>query len=277
MQAGRRVGEHLAALHRHAERVLELRRQRSVARHRRPAVAEDLHVRAAQVDHRLDREEHAGAQRHALAATAVVQDVGLVVEQPAEPVAAEVAHHRAALALGVGLDGGADVAGRRTLAHDGDAAHHRLVRHLHEALGATRHLADEVHARRVPVPAVDDEGDVDVDDVAVLQRLAIGQAVADDVVEGGANRFAVAPVVERGGIGAVRHREVEHQPVEVVGQRAWMDVRGQHVEGGGGELAGAAHAGEGVGAVQLDLARLAARRFLRVDEGHGGVPAPREG
>ena len=80
-------------------RVLELRRQRAVARHRRPAVGQHLHVRPAEVDHRLDGEEHAGLEHDALAGLAEVQDVGPVVEHAAEAVAAEVAHDAAALAL----------------------------------------------------------------------------------------------------------------------------------------------------------------------------------
>ena len=35
-------------------------------------------------------------------------------------------------------------------------------------------VADEIHAAGVAVPAVDDHGDVDIDDVAVAQRLVAG-------------------------------------------------------------------------------------------------------
>src|SRR5262245_33060107 len=78
---------------RHRDGVLELGGERAVARHRGPAVGEHLHVRAAEIDHRLDREEHAWAQHDAFAGPANMHDVGLVVKQAAEPMAAEVAHH----------------------------------------------------------------------------------------------------------------------------------------------------------------------------------------
>src|SRR4051812_42623841 len=51
----------------HADRMLELRRQRAIARHRGPAVGQDFYMRLAEIDHRLDGEEHAGLQHHALA------------------------------------------------------------------------------------------------------------------------------------------------------------------------------------------------------------------
>ena len=58
--------EDLDAVRRHADGVLELRGQRAVARHRGPAVGQHLHVRPAEIDHRLDREEHAGARARCL-------------------------------------------------------------------------------------------------------------------------------------------------------------------------------------------------------------------
>jgi hypothetical protein len=44
-----------------ADGVLELGRERAVAGHGGPAVGEDLHAGFAEIDHRLDGEDHAGA------------------------------------------------------------------------------------------------------------------------------------------------------------------------------------------------------------------------
>ena len=106
--------------------MLELGRQGAVAGHRGPAVLQDLHLIAPGVDHRLDGEEHALAQDHALARVAEVQHAGGLMEHPAEPVAAEIAHHGKALRLGVALDGVADVAQGRARADRLDAAPHGL-------------------------------------------------------------------------------------------------------------------------------------------------------
>ena len=53
----------------------------------------------------------------------------------------------------------------------GDAAHHSFVSDLDQPLGAARDFADRVHAAGIAVPAVDDQCDVDIDDVALPQRL----------------------------------------------------------------------------------------------------------
>src|SRR3546814_4071143 len=91
----------------------------------------------------------------------------------------------------------ADVAQRRAGLHHLDAAHHGFVGHLDQAAGDDLRLADEEHAAGVAVPTVDDDGDVDVDDVAVVETLVVaGNAVADDVVHRGADRLGEAAIVQ---------------------------------------------------------------------------------
>src|ERR1700692_3165119 len=121
-----RQGKNLDAGRGPPDRMLELRRQPAVARHRGPAVRQDLHMRLAEVDHRLDGEEHAGLEQHALAGPADMNDVGLVVEHPSQTMAAEIAHHAHALRLDETLDRMADVASGGAGLHRGDAAHHRF-------------------------------------------------------------------------------------------------------------------------------------------------------
>src|SRR4051812_7050328 len=90
--------------------MFELGREGAVAGYGRPAILEYLHGRLADVDHRLDREEHSGLQFRPGARAAGVNHFRRVVEQPAEAVAAEIADDSVAVALGIGLDGMADVA-----------------------------------------------------------------------------------------------------------------------------------------------------------------------
>ena len=113
----------------------------------------------------------------------------MVVEQAAEAVAAEIAHHRAALGFGKAWMACADVADGAAGPDRGDAAHQAFVGDLDQAFGVAGNLADAVHAARIAMPAVDDQGDVDIDDVAVAQRLVVGDAVADDMVDRGADRL----------------------------------------------------------------------------------------
>ena len=69
----------------------------------------------------------------------------------------------------------------------------------------------------------------------------------------------------------MRNGKVEDEAIELVRGHARRHMRGEHVEHLGGQAAGLSHAGEGGGAVQLDLPGLAARRVQLVDKGHGMV------
>src|ERR1700687_6135318 len=135
-------------------------------------------MRLTEIDHRLDGEEHAGLQRHAFAGPADMNDVGLVMEHAAQPVAAEIAHHAHALRLHKTLNGVPDVAGGGAGFYGGDAAHHRLIGHFHQPFGFAGNRPHRVHPAGIAIPALDDEGHVDVDDVAFLQTPVPGHAVA---------------------------------------------------------------------------------------------------
>src|SRR5882724_4734058 len=122
-------------------------------------------------------------------------------------MAAEVAHHAHALRLDKTLDGVADVAGGGAGLYRGDAAHHRLVGHLDQPLGLAGDRAHRIHPAGIAIPTLDDEGDVDVDDVAFLEQPVPGHAVADHVVDRGAGRKAIAAVHQRRRVGPMAEGE----------------------------------------------------------------------
>src|SRR5215472_6464251 len=120
----------------------------------------------AEIDHRLDREQHAGPKYHALAVATDMDDVGLVMEQAAQPMTAEIADHAHMLGFDEGLDGGPDVACGAAGPDRRNSAHHSLVGDVDEPLCAARNFADRVHAARIAMPAVHDQRHVHVDDIA---------------------------------------------------------------------------------------------------------------
>jgi hypothetical protein len=79
-----------------------------------------------------------------------------------------------------------------------DPLHQRVVGDLDQPLGLPAGRAGDVHPARVAEPAVDDHGHVDVQDVAVLEHLGPGNAVADDVIDRNAARVLVALVADGG-------------------------------------------------------------------------------
>ena len=80
------------------------------------------------------------------------------------------------------------------------------------------------------MPAVQHDGHIDVGDVALPQRPLARHAMADHVIGRDAEGVAIAAVVEAGRQGAVIEDELARQAVELAGDDARFDVRGQHVE-----------------------------------------------
>ncbi len=106
------------------------------------------------------------------------------------------------------------------------------------------------------MPAVDDRGHVDIDDVAVFQSLLARDAVAHDVIDRDTAAHGVTAVAEGRGDRARSDRHAVYDIVELLGRDARNDVRHERIEDLGGEPPGAAHAGEAFGAMELDDAVL---------------------
>ena len=85
-----------------------------------------------------------------------------------------------------------------------------------------------------------------------IERAVAGNAVADDVVDGGADRARKAAVVEGSGDGAVVDDEAVAEPVEAVRGDAGLYFRRDEVEHLGGKPAGVPHGGEAFGGVDAD-------------------------
>ena len=154
------------------------------------------------------------------------------------------------LAFGEQLDRAADVAEANAGLDLGDPLPHRVVGDLDQALRRDRAFADDEHPAGVAVPAVLDDGDVDVDDVAVLERPVVRDAVADLVVDRRADRLRVRRVAGRRVVERRRHRAllvddvVVRDLVDRLGGDAGLDVRRQQVEHLRGEPTGDPHGGD---------------------------------
>src|SRR6185437_4190412 len=219
-----------------------------------PAVGPDLVVYGAEREHRLDGEGHARLHGDVHVGVVEVRHDQAGVERGADAVAGEVANDAVAEAARVGLDDTADGVEGPAGSDGPDAAHHGLVGALDEQPGLLRRVAGQEGGVGVAVHAADVGGDVDVDDVTVGDDGVVGDAVADDLVERGAQGLGVAAVAERAGVGAVVDEEFVADAVELVGGDAGLDVVADLGQGLGGDLAGHPHALDGLLILDLGLA-----------------------
>ena len=78
------------------------------------------------------------------------------------------------------------------------------------------------------MPSVEDEGDIDVDNIAFLQGFCVGDPVADHVIDRGARRLGKAAVVQGRRDSPVRQGELDYQVVEPFGGNTRLNVRHKH-------------------------------------------------
>lgn len=214
-----------------------LGRQAAILRHDRPTVLEVHDVTATGVDHRFDRENHAGFENGRFTLQGEVADMRFAVKDLADAVTAVLLNDRKPHFLAIVVTGDADVV--ETVAGlDGfDPGPHAFERSVHEALAGDGGLADNKHARVVAEVAVFHDGDVDVDDVTVFKFLRFARnPVAYDVIDGDAGgrrigRAAVRAIPQTGGSASQNvDRMIEHQSVEFGGRDAGFDIRRDEVE-----------------------------------------------
>ena len=166
------------------QRVFVVRRQTAVRRDHGPAVVKNADFVVSGVDHRLHGNRHVLLQTRAVAGLAVVRDLGRLVQAGADTMADILAHERIAIALGILLNGVADVGDAVADAGKLDALEKALARDADQAQGLIRALAARERARAVAVEAAVAGADVDADDIALMQDAVAGDAMDDLVIDG---------------------------------------------------------------------------------------------
>ena len=204
--------------------MLELRSLATIGSHTRPVVGPGLVLVCAESNHGLDGEAHAGLCLADCLVLGVMGHVGRAVEALVDAVAAVGLDDAAVVALGDLLDRVAVVAEERAGLDKLDRLGEAVARGLDDAHGVRVLVgfADVVGLVQVAVEAAVVEGDVDVEDVAVLKGALVGDAVADYFVGRGADGLGEVAVVEWRGVrlgllagcspGGDRYLNIPHAP-----------------------------------------------------------------
>src|SRR5215469_5808425 len=101
--------------------------------------------------------------------------------------------------------------------------------------------------------AIDIGSDIDVDDVAVANRRVVRDAVADHLVERGAQRLREGPVAQRAGIGTMITEEIVADAIQLVGGHAGGHMPADLHQGLGRDPPGYPHALDRLGVLDIPL------------------------
>ncbi|MDT4861036.1 hypothetical protein FQZ97_956260 [compost metagenome] len=169
-----------------------------------------------------------------------MQHLRFLVVDLSNAMPAVLAHDAETLPVSDRLDGMAHIAQRRSRLDLPDAGQHGFVCRLHQPPRQSGRGTHEVHATGVAEPAILDDSNIDVDDVALLQNLVgRGDAVAHDLIDRGEDGFRITVVPHVGRNGALNIDDVVvADPVQRLRAHTRHDVRPDHVENLRGQTAG---------------------------------------
>ena len=130
--------------------------------------------------------------------------------------------------------------------HDINRHIEALLRHFDETLRMCRGFFHHEHLAGIPMKAVFNDGDIDIDDIAFLENLGVaGYAVANDVIYRGADRFRKTVIIQGCGDGLLHVDDVVVTDfVQFSSADTRFYERADHLEDFGGEASGNAHFGD---------------------------------
>lgn len=197
------LGQDLGALFGHQNGMLELGRWASVAGSHRPSVGlVALRVTRTSVDHRFDGEAHAREQPvDAALSVREVRDRWIQVELFSQTMSDVFTNDGETTSFGFRDHRFANRRHATTWRQGVDCHVHAIKRTLRHGSFFVADFPQQERFALVAMPPIDDGGDVDVDDVAILQFIPIGNAVADDFVHAGAATLGILLVTQ--GCGSV--------------------------------------------------------------------------
>ena len=153
------------------------------------------------------------------------------MEYLADTVTAILAHNAAIILLCMALDRVTYVPQTDTGFNHFDAYFHAFVSNLADALSLHGCFSHHEHATGITMIAILDHGYVDIDDIAIFQRLLRGNTVADHVIHRSADGARKPTVVQRGRhyLLFVHHKLVANV-VQCLGGNPGLDMGFDHAQ-----------------------------------------------
>lgn len=103
-------------------------------------------------------------------------------------------------------------------------------------------LSDEERFRLISVPSIYNAGDIDIDDISILENIVTRYPVADDIVDTGATTFGVSEVAKCGWSVSVLDGVIVSKSINLTSRNTRFDVSSQIVHQLRVESTGSAHA-----------------------------------
>ena len=166
---------------------------------------------------------------------------------------AEFAHHAIAELARMRFDRSTNIAQPRAgFARRFNPQHQAFIGHIDQPLGLDRRFTGKEHAAGVAMPSIEQRRDIDIDDIAIFQRLFTRNAVANHMVDRSAAAMRIAAIAQRCGHRACVQHHAARKVIDLARGHARLYEFGQLVEDFSGKASCLAHTLKPIGPVQLD-------------------------
>lgn len=146
----------------------------------------------------------------------IMRHVGCAVEELIDTVAAESAHDREAVGGRVTLDDFTKLAVLRAGLDHGNRLLQALASGIDKLLAFFVDLTDQVGLIQIAVETTIVAGHVQVDNITLLEHTLVGNAVANDLVDGSAHGFGEVVIIEGGRVRATLDGRFVHNSVNLI-------------------------------------------------------------
>ena len=213
-----------------------------------PAIRQLANVPPASIDHGFDRENHACLQQSTRSLAPIMKHLGVFMEISANTMATKLPDDAIPGIFSKSLDGVPNVPQTVARAHLPNAEPHGLIGYRAQTLRLFPDFTNLKHAAGITMETILDDRDVNIDDIAVLERPGTRYAVANLVVDRGAYGTGIGRMSRRAVVkgGGNRMLDIDHvivtQAIQFPSGDTNPDVRFDEIQNFGGQVAGGAHA-----------------------------------
>jgi hypothetical protein len=172
-----------------------------------------------------------------------MEHLGFLMKPSPNAMATVFSDHRKPRGFGVLLNRRPDITQMSPWGNGIDSLHEAFLRSGDKPLGKNRGLSDREHAARIPVKAVFNDGDVNIDDIAVFESFRSRDTMTYDMVNAGTDRPREPPVIQRGRDGIQSFYDVAMANlIDFSGRDTWSDMNPNHIKHLAGQFSSHPHA-----------------------------------
>ena len=152
----------------------------------------------------------------------------------------------------IGLNGMTDIAKRIAGFDRLDPFEQGVMGHLDQTFGFARQCPGHIHPAGIAKPTIDDDGHIDIQNVAIFDALVSGNTVADHMIDRNTAGVQIAFIANRGRDRPMCRHHIGDHPVNLSRGLPNCDIRNDVIQNGRSNAPSLFHTGKITGLINSD-------------------------